>query len=114
MELIHLLNVIKPMKKLDEIDGSMCDCRTSDMPSGIIEEFEKIGFSKGTDYFFGRLNGLNVKTYLNKDARGIWLDLAVRSSMDALGIDLLERSSIKTVIERVVDEISLYLNKARI
>jgi len=148
------IRVSEMVKKLDEIGGSMCGCRTSNMPSGVIEEFEKIGFSKGTDYFFGRLNGLNVKVYINKDARGIiklitihlpikmssqreaeeiaerlrnvlpssylvnargrWLDLAVRSGIDALGIDLFERSSIKSVIERFVDEISLYLNKARI
>jgi len=148
------IRISEMAKRLDEIGGSMCGCRTSDMPIGVIEEFEKIGFSKGTDYFFGRLNGLNVRVYLNKDAggminlitihlpikmssqreaeelakrlrnllpnshlvnvRGRRLDLAVRSSMDALGIDLFESSSVKNAIEKVVDGISLYLNKARI
>ena len=148
------IRVSEMVKKLDEISGSMCGCRTSDVPIGVIEEFEKIGFSKGTDYFFGKFNGLDIRVYLNKDARGkirlitihlpikmpsqreaeeiaerlrnilpslylvnvrgCWLDLAVRSSMESLGIDLFESSSIKTAIEKFVDKIGLYLNKARI
>ena len=141
------------VKKLDEMGGSLCGCRTSDIPAGVIVEFEKIGFSKGTDYFFGRFNGRNVRVYLNKDvrgkmkfitihlpikmgsqeeaeelagrlrellprpylvnSRGLWLDLTVRSSMDALGIDLFESSSLKTAIERFIDKMGLYLNRVR-
>jgi len=142
------------VKKLDEMGGSLCGCRTSDIPAGVIEEFEKIGFSKGIDYFFGRSNGRNVRVYLNKDARGkmkfitihlpikmasqkeaeevaerlsklmqrpylvntrgSWLDLTVRSSMDALGIDLFDSSSLKTAIERFIDKTDFYLNRVRI
>jgi len=141
------------VKKLDEMGGSLCGCKTSDMPIGIIDEFEKIGFSKGTDYFFGKLHGLNIKVYLNKDAkgkirlitihlpiktssrreaeelaeklgkllprsylaniRGCWLDLAVRPSMDALGIDLFEGSTIKIAIEKFVNKIALCLNRIK-
>jgi len=141
------------VKKLDEMGGALCGCRTSDIPAGITDEFEKIGFSKGTDYFFGRFNGRNVRVYLNKDAkgkmnlitihlpikrssqeeaeelakrltgllsrpyyvnvRGCWLDLTVRSSMDALGIDLFDSSSLKTAIEKFVNKIGLYLNKVK-
>ncbi|MCD6324765.1 DUF169 domain-containing protein [Candidatus Bathyarchaeota archaeon] len=126
----------------------------SDIPAGVTEEFEKIGFSKGTDYFFGKFNGRNVRVYLNRDAngrinlitihfpikmssqeeaeelakrlsvllsrpyyvnvRGRWLDLTVRSSMDALGIDLFDSSSLKIAIERFVNKIGLYLNKVKI
>jgi len=142
------------MKKLDEMGGSLCGCRTSDIPAGITGEFEKIGFSKGSGYFFGKFNGRNVRVYLNRDAngrinlitihfpiktssqeeaeelakrltvllsrpyyvnvRGRWLDLTVRSSMDALGIDLFDSSSLKIAIERFVNKIGLYLNKVKI
>jgi hypothetical protein len=29
-----------------------------------------MGFEKGTDYFFGKVDGVNVRVYLNKDAHG--------------------------------------------
>ena len=142
------------VKKLDEMGGSLCGCRTSDIPPGIIDEFEKISFSKGTDYFFSKFDGRNVRVYLNKDARGKikfitihlpfkmssqkeaeelaerlselmprpylvntrgrWLDLTVRSSMDALGIDLFDSSSLKTAIEKFIEKADMYFNKARI
>jgi len=148
------IRISKMVKKLGEVGGSLCGCRISDMPVGVIDEFEKIGFSRGTDYFFGRLNGRNVRIYLNKDekgrinfitlhlpikmgseeeaeesagrlisllsspyhvnVRGCWVDLTVRSSIDALGIDLFESSSLKTVIERFVDKMDSYLDKIKV
>lgn len=60
----------KVMEKLVKTSGALCGCRTSDIPPEIISEFEKMGLSKGTDYFFGRINGENVRAYLNKDLQG--------------------------------------------
>lgn len=50
--------------------GALCGCRTSDIPQEIVEGFEKIGLSKGIDYFFGRMSNFNVRVYLDKDPRG--------------------------------------------
>jgi uncharacterized protein (DUF169 family) len=141
------------VRRMDEAAGSLCGCRTSDVPLGVIDEFEKIGFSKGTDYFFGRLKGLNIRVYLNKDSkgkirlmtihlpvktssqtaaeemakrlnglmprpyfvnvRGPWLDLTVSLSLDALGVDLFDSSSIKAAVEGFVEKMGMYLERAR-
>ncbi len=50
--------------------GALCGCRTSDLPQHIVSALESIGFEKGIDYFFGRVNGLSVRIYLNKDEKG--------------------------------------------
>ncbi len=60
----------KVIESINRIGGSLCGCRLSDLPAAIIEEFESIGFSKGTDYFFGKVDGYNVRVYLNKDMHG--------------------------------------------
>ena len=59
-----------------------------------------------------RLTGLLSRPYY-VNVRGCWLDLTVRSSMDALGIDLFDSSSLKTAIEKFVNKIGLYLNKVK-
>jgi len=115
---------------------------------------EAVQFSKGTDYFFDKFNGRNVRVYLNKDAkerikliafhfpiktssreeaekivkqlsvllskpyyvnaRGRWIDLTIRSNMDALGIDLFDSPPFKIAIEKFANKIDLYLNKIKI
>ncbi|KYH39878.1 MAG: hypothetical protein AYL33_007080, partial [Candidatus Bathyarchaeota archaeon B63] len=139
------------VRRLGEAAGSLCGCRTSDVPLGVIDEFEKMGFSKGTDYFFGKLKGFNVRVYLNKDSkgkirlmtihlpvktpsqrsseemakrlgrlipkpyfvnvRGPWLDLTVSLSLDALGVDLFDSSSIKAAVEGFVEKMGMYLQR---
>ena len=46
--------------------------------------------------------------------RGSWLDLIVKSSWDALGIDLFDCSSLKAAIERFTEKAYLYLNRAKV
>jgi len=56
--------------KITRTGGALCGCRTSDIPAEIINEFERAGLSKGTDYFFGKVDGRNIRAYLNKDFQG--------------------------------------------
>jgi len=80
---------------LRRIGGSLCGCQTSDIPESIIREFEEIGFSKGTDYFFGKINGYSVRVYLNKDLQGrlkfITLHLIIKSASETEAEDLVNR-----------------------
>jgi len=141
------------VERISRMGGALCGCQTSDIPTEIINEFERINFSKGTDYFFGKVNGLNVRIYLNKDLkgrlnlitihlptktpsekvaeemaerigkslprmyfvnkRGYWLDLALRGSEDALGIDLFDGPSIRMAVERFIKRMAPYLSSAR-
>jgi uncharacterized protein (DUF169 family) len=64
------IHVAETMDRISKTGGALCGCRTSDIPMEIINEFEKAGFSKGTDYFFGKINGQNLRAYLNKDFQG--------------------------------------------
>jgi uncharacterized protein (DUF169 family) len=64
------IHVAETMDRISKTGGALCGCRTSDIPMEIINEFEKVGFSKGTDYFFGKINGQNLRAYLNKDFQG--------------------------------------------
>lgn len=69
-----------PQEKVDELSrqvdriletgGSLCGCKVADIPQQIIKNFEEAGFEKGADYFFGKINGHNVRLYLNKDSAG--------------------------------------------
>ena len=45
------------------------------------------------------------------DKRSYWLDLTVRESEEALGIDLFDGSSIKDAIERFIEKLTQYLSK---
>jgi uncharacterized protein (DUF169 family) len=58
------------IKQLTTTGGALCGCQVSDIPQDIIRSFEEIGFDKSTDYFFGKINGSNVRIYLNKDDQG--------------------------------------------
>lgn len=64
------IHVAETMNRISKTGGALCGCRTSDIPMEIINEFEKAGFSKGTDYFFGKISGQNFRAYLNKDFQG--------------------------------------------
>lgn len=50
--------------------GALCGCKTSDIPPRIIQNFKNLGFEKGIDYFFGKVNEHSVRIYLNKDLQG--------------------------------------------
>jgi len=141
------------IERITKMGGALCGCRMSDLPTEIADEFEKIGFSRGIDYFFGKVNGRNIRVYLNRDLdgrlgfitihtplrissedaaesaaqklrpfltgpyfvnrRGYWLDLMVRGSEGALGIDLFDSMSIKAAIERFVERITQYLGRVK-
>lgn len=58
------------VEELSKSCGALCGCRTSDISPAIIKSFDKLGFEKGTDYFFGRMEGKSVRVYLNKDSSG--------------------------------------------
>ncbi|MFQ5888259.1 MAG: DUF169 domain-containing protein, partial [Candidatus Hydrothermarchaeales archaeon] len=41
--------------------GALCGCQVTDISPRIITTFKKLDFEKGTDYFFGKVNGKNVR-----------------------------------------------------
>jgi len=63
--------VAEVMERAIKTGEALCGCRTSDIPAEIIETFGKVGLSRGTDYFFGKIDGDNVRIYLNKDLKGM-------------------------------------------
>lgn len=64
------LRAAETIERITKMSGAICGCRTNDIPAEIANEFEKIGFSKATDFFFGKVDGYNVRVYLNKDIEG--------------------------------------------
>jgi len=64
------IHAAETIERIAKMGGTLCGYRTSDIPYEIINEFGKIGFSRGTDYFFGKVNGRNIRVYLNKDLNG--------------------------------------------
>jgi|Deesub1362B_J571_1020462.scaffolds.fasta_scaffold06968_3 uncharacterized protein (DUF169 family) len=58
------------VKALEKSCGALCGCKTSDLPPRVIEVFSELGFERGIDYFFGRVDSQNVRIYLNKDING--------------------------------------------
>lgn len=64
------IKILEEIEKAEKTGGALCGCKVSDVPDVIVEEFEKIGFSKGTDYFFGKVGKFNVRVYFNKDSQG--------------------------------------------
>jgi uncharacterized protein (DUF169 family) len=58
------------IEALDRSCGALCGCRTSDISPRIVNTFKKLGFEKGIDYFFGKIDEQNVRIYLNKDLQG--------------------------------------------
>jgi len=65
------VRVAENIERTARMGGALCGCRASDLPTQIVNEFGKIGLSKGTDYFFGKVKGRNVRVYLNKDLDGM-------------------------------------------
>jgi uncharacterized protein (DUF169 family) len=53
-----------------EIISALCGCIMDDIPANAVEAIEKIGFSKGTDQFFGRFGNEIVRLYSPKDKDG--------------------------------------------
>ncbi len=91
------IQAAETIERITKIGGALCGCRTSDIPFDIINEFEKIGFSKGTDYFFGKFNGHNIRLYLNKDLNG---------RMKFITIHLPVRMPSEEIAERVTEQLS--------
>ncbi len=62
--------VAERVRALQKTCGALCGCRTSELPEQVISALAGAGFEKGIDYFFGRVNSMNVRLYLNKDPSG--------------------------------------------
>ncbi|RMF90084.1 MAG: hypothetical protein D6733_04835 [Methanobacteriota archaeon] len=119
---------------LSKTCGALCGCKTSDIPPRILRSFQKIGFEKSTDYFFGRVDGRNVRIYLNKDfngkltyltihlplkgsvkapepfvksERGKWTDLQAVFNISEIGVDLNTGKGLKEFIEQVVRKVKV-------
>lgn len=60
----------KRIEGLLKTGGSLCGCRVSDIPNEVTKSFKQIGFEKGADYFFGKIEDKQVRIYLNKDESG--------------------------------------------
>ncbi len=81
-----VMKLAEHIKKLTTTGGALCGCRVSDIPQDIIRSFEEIGFEKGTDYFFGKINGNNVRLYLNKDDQGRFKLMTIYLPLKGLGM----------------------------
>lgn len=57
--------------------GALCGCLVSDIPPHIQAAFKDHGFEKGSDYFFGKVGGTNVRVYLDKDETGRFKNMTV-------------------------------------
>jgi uncharacterized protein (DUF169 family) len=117
---------------LSKTCGALCGCKTSDIPPRIIRSFQKIGFEKSTDYFFGKIDGKRVRIYLNKDfngklsyvtihlptkgevkakapftkrERGKWTDLLATFNVGEIGVELNTGKGLKEFIEQVVEKV---------
>lgn len=118
------------IQALTKCGGALCGCLTSDTPKQIIAVFSKIGFEKGTDYFFGKIKDYNVRLYLNKDeqgrikwltvyvpmkgevkpkkpfsvrTRGQWSDVFAIFDPNELGINLYSDEGLREVLEKLMD-----------
>ena len=58
------------MNGITKTGEALCGCRTSDIPAEVISEFQRVGLSKGTDYFFGKIARHNIRAYLGKGFHG--------------------------------------------
>ncbi|MFQ6086013.1 MAG: DUF169 domain-containing protein [Candidatus Bathyarchaeia archaeon] len=90
------------IERIAKVGGALCGCRTSDLPAEIVEGFEKMNLSKGTDYFFGRLGEHRVRVYLNKDFQGRYTFLTVHLPVKAPS---------KKRAEEIAEEIGCLLRK---
>ena len=121
-------DLAEKIESLSRTCGALCGCLTSDIPPQILTNFKKIGFEKGTDYFFGKAGGNNVRIYLNKDTqgrynyitfhvpvkgevkvekpfevkkRGKWNDITGIFDIEEIGIDLYSGENLEETIKDV-------------
>jgi uncharacterized protein (DUF169 family) len=119
---------------LSKTCGALCGCKTSDIPPRIIRSFQKIGFEKSTDYFFGRIDSKNVRVYLNKDFngklsyltihlpikgrvkakspfvkrdRGKWTDLSATFNVSEIGVELNTGKGLGEFLKQVVEKVAI-------
>lgn len=89
------------MKHMVQLGGSLCGCRTSDLPDTVRFSFERVGFSKGIDYFFGRIEGYDLRVYLNKDFQGdfrfVTIYMPIRMGSQTEASEIAER--LKPILE---------------
>ncbi len=115
-------------------DGALCGCLVSDIPPQIQAAFKENGFEKGSDYFFGKVAGSNVRLYLEKDsngrfskitihipvkgqaeadapfivkARGNWSDIVGKFDPNEIGVDLHTGEGLKETIERLLQHVRI-------
>jgi uncharacterized protein (DUF169 family) len=119
------------IKDLSKTCAALCGCRTSDISPHIVKTFRDLGFEKGTDYFFGKVDGHNVRIYLNKDLsgrikyvtihlpvkgevrvrepltarkRGSWTDISVTFTLGET-IDIYSGKGLKEAVRDIVEKI---------
>jgi len=86
------IEAAETMKHVVQLGGALCGCRTSDLPDTMRFSFERIGLSKGIDYFFGKVNAHSLRVYLNKDFQGnyrfvtIYMPIRMASHEEAINI----------------------------
>lgn len=114
------------IENLLKTGGALCGCQVSDIPKEIITSFGEVGFEKGADYFFGKIDKYQIRIYLNKDEtgrmkqitfyvplktteeikvsspfqlkrRGNWIDIYAVFDIDELGINLYTGKNMKEV-----------------
>lgn len=59
------------------ITDALCGCLMDDIPNHVKEAFTDMGFDKGTDHFFGRIEGRRLRFYLDKDKEGSLSQMSV-------------------------------------
>jgi len=127
------LELAEKIEGLSKTCGALCGCLTSNIPPQILQNFKNIGFEKGTDYFFGKVDGNNVRIYLNKDLqgryryitvhvpvkgevkvekpfevkkRGNWNDIVGIFNIEEIGIDLYSGENLEETIKDVVKKMT--------
>ncbi|MFQ6135912.1 MAG: DUF169 domain-containing protein [Candidatus Hydrothermarchaeales archaeon] len=114
--------------------GALCGCQVTDISPRVVTTFKKIGFERGTDYFFGKVNGQSVRVYLNKDfqgklgymtvhlpikgdvrvkppfvksTRGKWTDVSVVVKLEEIGIELNTGKGLVELLEDIVSKVKI-------
>ncbi len=127
-----LKELAEKIEILSKTCGALCGCKTSDIPPRIIKSFQNAGFEKSTDYFFGKIDGKNVRIYLNKDfngklsyitihlpikgkakavapfvktERGKWTDLQAIFNVGEIGVELNTGKGLKEFIAQAVSKV---------
>lgn len=121
----------KQIERFSKTCGALCGCKTSDLSPQIIKTLKDLGFEKGTDYFFGKVGGQNVRIYLNKDTggriayvtihlpmkegakvpeslaakrRGNWIDVTATFRVGE-SIDIHSGKGLKDAVENIVEKV---------